>query len=460
MTTAAFSTLPLLPELLQSVEYLGYQQMTAIQQQSLPSMLAGKDILAKAKTGSGKTAAFALALLSKIDPLSYQTQALVLCPTRELAEQVSKEIRALARFMANIKLLTLCGGSPIIHQINSLEQAPHIVVGTPGRVLDHLNRDTLLVDKLTVLVLDEADRMLDMGFEEDIHKIVKKTPITRQSLLFSATYPDAIQAMSQRILKTLVVVTVETENEANFIEQHFIEVAYSDKTVAVTKVLAHYRPESTVVFCNTKADCNELTQHLHSKGFDVLTLHGDLEQRDREQVLLRFANKSCPVLVATDVAARGLDIKDLSAVINFELAYDPEVHIHRIGRTGRAGKQGLAFSLCAPKEAPRIVAIEDYQKIKAQWLDLTELHTPVVASLKAAMVTLCIEGGRKDKLRPTDILGALTGEGGLAGAEVGKIDIFDIRAYVAVKKEVAPKALKRLQAGQIKGRRFRVSKVV
>jgi len=460
MTTAAFSSLPLLPALLQSVESLAYSQMTAIQQHSLPAMLAGKDVLAKAKTGSGKTAAFSLALLSKIDPLVYKPQALVLCPTRELAEQVSKEIRALARFMPNIKLLTLCGGSPIIHQINSLEQAPHIVVGTPGRVLDHLNRDTLYVDYLKVLVLDEADRMLDMGFEEDIHKIVKKTPPKRQSLLFSATYPDSIQAMSQRILQTPVVVSVESEHDANQIEQHFIEVAYSDKALAVMKLLAHYRPESTVIFCNTKVDCNDLTEFLNSKGFDVLTLHGDLEQRDREQVLLRFANKSCPILVATDVAARGLDIKELSAVINFELAYDPEVHVHRIGRTGRAGHQGLAFSLCAPKEAPRVVAIEDYQKIKVQWLDLSELHTPVVGSLKATMVTICIEGGRKDKLRPTDILGALTGEGGLVGADVGKIDIFDIRAYVAVKREVAPKALKRLQAGQIKGRRFRVTKVV
>ncbi|HNC86539.1 MAG TPA: ATP-dependent RNA helicase DbpA [Agitococcus sp.] len=459
MTTAEFSSLPLLPVLLQSVESLGYQQMTSIQQQSLPPMLAGKDVLAKAKTGSGKTAAFGLALLSQIDPLLYKPQALVLCPTRELAEQVSKEIRALARFMANIKLLTLCGGSPIIHQINSLEQAPHIVVGTPGRVLDHLNRNTLSVEGIKVLVLDEADRMLDMGFEEDIHKIAKKTPTTRQSLLFSATYPDAIHTMSQKILQTPVVVTVESVDETNHIEQHFVEVAYSDKAIAVTKILAHYRPESTVIFCNTKADCNELTQHLRSKGFDVLTLHGDLEQRDREQVLLRFANKSCPVLVATDVAARGLDIKELSAVINFELAYDPEVHVHRIGRTGRAGNQGLAFSLCAPKEAPRVVAIEEYQKIKVNWLDLNELHTPVVASLKATMVTICIEGGRKDKLRPTDILGALTGEGGLAGADVGKIDIFDIRAYVAVKSHVAPKALKRLQAGQIKGRRFRVTKV-
>ncbi len=459
MTSAEFSSLPLLPVLLQSVESLGYQQMTSIQQQSLPAMLAGKDVLAKAKTGSGKTAAFGLALLSKIDPLVYKTQALVLCPTRELAEQVSKEIRALARFMANVKLLTLCGGSPIIHQVNSLEQAPHIVVGTTGRIMDHLNRNTLCLDDINVLVLDEADRMLDMGFEEDIHKIVKKTPKTRQSLLFSATYPDAIHSMSQRVLQTPVVLTVESVDETSHIEQHFVEVAYSDKAIAVTKILAHYRPESTVIFCNTKADCNELSQHLTSKGFDVLTLHGDLEQRDREQVLLRFANKSCPILVATDVAARGLDIKELSAVINFELAYDPEVHVHRIGRTGRAGHQGLAFSLCATKEAPRVVAIEEYQKITAKWLDLNELHTPVVASLKATMVTICIEGGRKDKLRPTDILGALTGEGGLAGADVGKIDIFDIRAYVAVKNHVAHKALKRLQAGQIKGRRFRVSKV-
>jgi ATP-independent RNA helicase DbpA len=461
MTTAVFSLLPLLPELLQSIESLGYQHMTAIQQQSLPAMLQGKDIIAKAKTGSGKTAAFALALLSKINPIIYQTQALVLCPTRELAEQVSKEIRALARFMPNVKLLTLCGGSPMSVQLNSLEaQQPHIIVGTAGRIVDHLARNSVSFTHTHTLVLDEADRMLDMGFEDAIRHIIKHTPSKRQTLLFSATYPDAIQRMSASIQRDPMSVTVAEITDYQHIQQYFVEVDRSDKAQAVTKLLAHYRPESTVIFCNTKIDCNDLLEYLLSKGFDALTLHGDLEQRDREQVLLRFANKSCPILIATDVAARGLDIKDLSAVINFELAYDPEVHIHRIGRTGRAGNQGLAFSLCAPKEAPRIVAIEDYQKIKAEWLTLTELHTPVVGSLKATMATLCIEGGRKDKLRPTDILGALTGEGGLAGADVGKIDIFDIRAYVAVKKEVTPKALKRLQAGQIKGRRFRVSKVV
>ena len=459
MTTAAFSSLTLAPALLQSLESLGYTEMTAIQQQSLPAMLAGKDILAKAKTGSGKTAAFALALLSKIDPLIYKPQALVLCPTRELAEQVSKEIRTLARFIPNIKLLTLCGGVPIIHQLTSLEQAPHIVVGTPGRVLDHLTRDTLYVDFLSVLVLDEADRMLDMGFEEDIHKIVKKTPPQRQSLLFSATYPDSIHGISQRILQSPVVVSVESEHDENHIKQHFIEVSNADKPQAVMKLLAHYRPESTVIFCNTKADCNEVYQQLTAKGFYVLALHGDLEQRDREQVLLRFANKSCPILVATDVAARGLDIKELSAVINYELAFDPEIHVHRIGRTGRAGNKGLAFSLCAPREAPRMVAIEAYQKISVKWDDISALPVPVVASLKPLMVTLCIEGGRKDKVRPTDVLGALTGEGGIAGSDVGKIDVFDLRTYVAIHVNSSHKALKRLQAGQIKGRRFRVSRL-
>lgn len=460
MSNAAFSSLPLRPALLQSVESLSYTEMTAIQQHSLPAMLAGKDVIAKAKTGSGKTVAFALALLSVVDPNDYQTQALVMCPTRELAEQVSKEIRALARFIPNIKLLTLCGGTPIAAQLTSLEQAPQIVVGTAGRIVDHLGRNSLSLAAAKIVVLDEADRMLDMGFEDDIRKIIKHTPKSRQTLLFSATYPEAIKAMSASIQDYPVEVSIETSEDYNHIKQHFIESAQSDKAQAVMKLLMHYRPESTVVFCNTKADCNEVCQLLESKGFDVLALHGDLEQRDREQVLLRFANKSCPVLVATDVAARGLDIKDLTAVINYELAYDPEIHVHRIGRTGRAGNEGLAFSLCAPREAPRVVAIEDYQKITAEWLSLSSLAVPVVASLKAARVTLCIDGGRKDKLRPTDILGALTGEGGLLGAEVGKIDIFDARAYVAIDRAVAPKALKRLQAGQIKGKRFRVSKLV
>ena len=460
MSNADFSSLPLKPALLQSIASLAYSQMTAIQQHSLPAMLAGKDVIAKAKTGSGKTVAFALALLSVIDVNDYRTQALVLCPTRELAEQVSKEIRTLARFIPNIKLLTLCGGTPIAAQLTSLEQAPQIIVGTAGRIVDHINRDSVALAAVKVVVLDEADRMLDMGFEDDIRKIIKHTPKSRQTLLFSATYPDAIKAMSASIQDAPVEITIETTGEYQHIEQHFVEVAHSDKAQAVMKLLMHYRPESTVIFCNTKADCSEVCQLLESKGFDVLALHGDLEQRDREQVLLRFANKSCPVLVATDVAARGLDIKDLTAVINFELAHDPEIHVHRIGRTGRAGNQGLAFNLCAPREAPRVVAIETFQKIRADWLSLNALAVPVVASLKAQMVTLAIDGGRKDKLRPTDILGALTGEGGLLGADVGKIDIFDTRAFVAVNKAVAPKALKRLQAGQIKGKRFRVSKLV
>lgn len=460
MSNTAFSSLPLRPALLQSVESLSYTEMTAIQQHSLPAMLAGKDVIAKAKTGSGKTVAFALSVLSVIDPNDYQTQALVMCPTRELAEQVSKEIRALARFIPNIKLLTLCGGTPIAAQLTSLEQAPQIVVGTAGRIVDHLGRNSLSLSATKIVVLDEADRMLDMGFEDDIRRIIKHTPKSRQTLLFSATYPEAIRAMSASIQDCPVEVTIETGDDYSHIRQHFVEAAQTDKAQAVMKLLMHYRPESTVVFCNTKADCSEVCQLLESKGFDVLALHGDLEQRDREQVLLRFANKSCPVLVATDVAARGLDIKDLAAVINYELAFDPEIHVHRIGRTGRAGNEGLAFSLCAPREAPRVVAIEDYQKMTAEWLNLSSLAVPVVASLKAAMVTLCIDGGRKDKLRPTDILGALTGEGGLVGTEVGKIDIFDARAYVAVSKAVAPKALKRLQAGQIKGKRFRVSKLV
>jgi ATP-independent RNA helicase DbpA len=255
------------------------------------------------------------------------------------------------------------------------------------------------------------------------------------------------------------VVSVESEHDENHIKQHFIEVSNADKPQAVMKLLAHYRPESTVIFCNTKADCNEVYQQLTAKGFYVLALHGDLEQRDREQVLLRFANKSCPILVATDVAARGLDIKELSAVINYELAFDPEIHVHRIGRTGRAGNKGLAFSLCAPREAPRMVAIEAYQKISVKWDDISALPVPVVASLKPLMVTLCIEGGRKDKVRPTDVLGALTGEGGIAGSDVGKIDVFDIRTYVAIHVNSSHKALKRLQAGQIKGRRFRVSRL-
>lgn len=444
---------------MQALDALSYTQMTPVQALSLPPMLAGSDVIAQARTGSGKTVAFGLGLLSHLDASRIKVQALVLCPTRELAGQVAKEIRRLARFVPNIKVLTLCGGIPLGPQLASLSHDPHIVVGTPGRIQEHLRKRTLHLSSLKVLVLDEADRMLDMGFEEAIDEIIARTPKTRQTLLFSATYPDEIRSISANVQREPIEVTIDTVPETEEIQQLFFEVEFSRKPEALAALLAEYRPESAVVFCNTRRDTQDVADHLVQQGFSVLALHGDLEQRERDEILVRFANKSCAVLVATDVAARGLDIKELAAVISYELPTDPDVHVHRIGRTGRAGQKGLALSLCSPREINRVIPIETREQKPVRWgkLDLTTSKTALPEP--AAMVTLVIDGGRKDKVRAGDILGALTGDAGVAAEAVGRIDIFDVRAYVAIQRKLAAKALERLSAGKIKGRNFRVRRL-
>ncbi|KIQ84339.1 ATP-dependent RNA helicase DbpA [Aeromonas sp. L_1B5_3] len=458
MNNSEFSSLNLSPALLENLTTLGYLQMTPIQAQSLPLVLDGKDLIAKAKTGSGKTAAFGLGLLSSLDVNRLEVQALVLCPTRELADQVATEIRRLARTLPNVKLVTLCGGTPTAPQSATLSFGAHIAVGTPGRILKHLEQGTLELDSLKTLVLDEADRMLDMGFGEDINRVISHAPRDRQTLLFSATYPEGIAQMSRGVQRNPVEVSVEALHEESAIEQKLYEVPASQRLDALTWLLSHYQPSSCVVFCNTKRACNDVADHLAAKGFSALALNGDLEQRERDQVLVRFANGSATILVATDVAARGLDIKELGAVINYELTYDPEVHVHRIGRTGRAGQQGLALSLYQPNEAQRVNLIEEYQQAPMPLGDLDAIGR-AIKPLAPQMVTLSIDAGRKTKVRAGDILGALTGEGGIAGADVGKIQISEQYSYVAVKQSVAKAALKRLQEGKIKGRSYRARKL-
>jgi len=459
VTATAFSSLPLTPGLLANIQSLDYQVMTPIQAQSLPAILQGRDLLAQAKTGSGKTAAFAIGILHKLEVKTYRTQALVLCPTRELADQVSRELRLLARAIPNTNILTLCGGKPMGPQLASLERNPHIVVGTPGRVLKHLGKGTLKPDALNMLVLDEADRMLDMGFHDDIMSIIEMTPQQRQTLLFSATYPDEIKEISHTIQIDPVDIRVESLHDNKQIEQIFYEIQKGERTKTLVALLQHYRPESSVVFCNRKQQCQELADELWQQGFHAQALHGDLEQRERDQVLIQFANKSSSVLIATDVAARGLDIKDLEAVINFELSPDPEIHIHRIGRTGRAGNAGLALSLFMASEAKKVTAIEGFQNSPVRIDKTGSLKTREDFRLSPPMVTLCINGGRKNKVRAGDILGALTANTDLQGKQIGKIDISDTHAHVAVERPVAKQALKILAEGKIKGHRFRVRKL-
>ncbi|MBN3266713.1 ATP-dependent RNA helicase DbpA [Bordetella bronchiseptica] len=456
MTNTSFSSLPLLPALLDNLQGLGFEQMTPIQAQSLPLILEGRDLIAQAKTGSGKTAAFGLGVLQNLHVDRLAPQALVLCPTRELADQVAQELRRLARLIPNVKVLTLCGGAAARPQAESLARGTHLVVGTPGRIQDHLARGSLDLSALNVLVLDEADRMVDMGFYDDIAAIASHCPAKRQTLLFSATYPDNIRKLSARFLRNPAEIKVEARHDASRIEQFFYEVDEDQRLDAVATLLAHFRPASTLAFCNTKIRSHDLVERLRAQGVSARALNGDLEQRERDEILIQFANQSCAVLVATDVAARGLDIQNLGAVINVDVTKDTEVHVHRIGRSGRGDQKGLALSLCSPEEMRWANLIEQYQGAPLKWADLKSLRPNSDRPLRAPMITLCIQGGKKDKLRPGDLLGALTGDGGLVFEQVGKINITEFNAYVALDRQVAKQAFARLSNSNIKGRRFRM----
>ena len=462
MTASSFGSLPLNPSTLANLERLGYLAMTAIQAASLPAALLGKDLIAQAKTGSGKTAAFALTLLANLNARRFAVQSLVLCPTRELADQVTTEIRRLARAEDNIKVVTLCGGVPLRGQLATLEHGAHIVVGTPGRVMDHLARSSLALDALNTLVLDEADRMLDMGFFDDIVTVAKQCPKERQTLLFSATYPEGIAKLAAQFMRAPVTVKVEAQHAEGQIEQRWYQVEDSDRGDAVSLLLNHFRPASALAFCNTKAQCRRLVTELQEQGFSALALYGELEQRERDQVLVRFANRSCSVLVATDVAARGLDIANLAAVINVDVTPDPEVHIHRIGRTGRTGlnsegtARGLALNLVSMDEMGSVGKIEVLQGRESEWHKLDQLKPTGSGRLVPPMVTVHIQGGRKEKIRPGDVLGALTADLGYSREQIGKIDVNEFSTYVAVERSVAHDAARRLNEGRIKGKSVKV----
>jgi ATP-independent RNA helicase DbpA len=464
MSDTSFASLQLAPAFLANLTQLGYHEMTPVQSATLPLALAGRDLIAQAKTGSGKTAAFGIGMLLRLNPALFAVQGMVMCPTRELADQVANELRRLARGIGNVKIVTLTGGIPMRPQIATLEFGAHIVVGTPGRIQDHLGKGTLDLARLRTLVLDEADRMTDMGFYDDIAAIVRACPAHRQTLLFSATYPDDIRVATARFLNEPEEVAVETRHEPARIAQQFFEIGFDNRLQAAARLLAHFRPASAIMFCNTKARCRELADYLREQGWSARALYGEMEQRDRDETLALFANRSCSVLVATDVAARGIDVASLEAVINVDVSKDPEVHVHRIGRTGRAGESGAALTLAAPNEKKWVKLIEDYQQAPAEWHPLSELGDDVYPDGPAAMLTLCIAGGKKDKLRPGDLLGALTGDGGLAKDHVGKIQIGEFFSYVALDRRVADQAFERLNAGNplgpefgaIKGRNFKM----
>ncbi len=446
-----FSSLSLSPEMLTTLDSLGYKNATAIQEQTLPLILEGKDVIAEAKTGSGKTAAFGIGLLEKLDVKRFRVQSLIMCPTRELADQVAKELRRIARFKHNIKILMLTGGESFGRQLGSLEHQAHIIVGTPGRVLKHLNKESLELSNLTTLVLDEADRMLDMGFLEEVESVMAFTPKEKQTLLFSATYDAEILNISKRIQNDAVSVKTTSVEVANKITEEFYGTSSKEDTFV--KILSQYTPDNVIVFTNTKAEARDLAENLQKRKIDALAIHGDLEQYERNDVLVQFANKSCPILVATDVAARGLDIKELSMVVNYDIPFGRETYTHRIGRTGRAGAEGIAITLYTPYEAEKA---DEYKDGPRAFLDDTDLKGSTNFQLKPKFVTLVIEGGKKDKLRAGDLLGALTGDAGLNSSSIGKIDIYDRQAYVAIETRFIDEAEKALKNGKIKGKKFSV----
>ncbi|MBP6713222.1 MAG: ATP-dependent RNA helicase DbpA [Aliarcobacter sp.] len=449
-----FSQLNLSKEFLANLDSLSYTKLTSIQQKSLPLSLDNKDLIAQAKTGSGKTVAFCIPIINKLDIKNFRIQSLILAPTRELANQIALEIRKISRHIHNIKVLTLCGGTPFRPQVLSLSHQAHIIVATPGRLLKHIEQNNIDLENINTLVLDEADKMLDMGFYDDIMEVISSLPKNRQTLLFSATYEKNIEKLASNVLNNPITVKVENEEKV-LIKQKFYEVDNHNKTALIPAIISTNKAKSILIFCNMKIKCDELADDLYALGLDVLTLHSDLEQKQRDETIILFSNKSYPILIATDVASRGLHIDDVDLVINYDLSLDEKIHTHRIGRTARAGKGGLAVSLYNQNEMDRVFAIKDtFPDIEEN--NISNLEDDLTYKIDSPLRTIFINGGKKHKLRAGDILGALTAGIGLQKEEIGKIDILDFSSYVAINKEKIAYVLEALSKAKIKGKYYRI----
>ncbi len=463
--SATFESLGLSSTHLAVLGELGYSQPTPIQTASIPELLAGKDLIGQSMTGSGKTAAFALPILQKLDMEARSLQALVLCPTRELCAQVAREIRKLGRKQAGLAVLEVVGGQPMWRQLDALRRGVHLVVGTPGRLIDHLQRGSLGTQDIQTVVLDEADRMLDMGFGADVESILQALPAERQTALFSATFPSSIEALCRKLQRNATRVSIDSPSERSpEIHQLRLEAEGHESFHALCWLLHKYPHDSALIFCNYKTTVLELARALSASGLSAGRLDGDLDQYERDQVLARFRNQSVRILVATDVAGRGIDVSGLDLVINYELPAQPDDYVHRIGRTGRAGKAGLAVALTMQGQEERVSAIQNLTGVKLERLTRNAGNDPGLPRLiekiarNSSMMTILISAGRKDKVRPGDILGALTGEaGGLEAKDVGKIEIHDRLSYVAIASPVARHATQQLNVGRLKRRRVKAT---
>lgn len=519
-----FEELELYPEILRAVTEMGFEEATPIQAQAIPVVMAGGDVIGQAQTGTGKTASFGIPLLMKVSPDVRKTQAIILCPTRELAIQVCNEIRTLAKYMHSIKVLPVYGGQEINKQIRSLKGGAQIIVGTPGRVMDHLRRRTIRCDYVNTIVLDEADEMLNMGFREDIETVLEYIPQERQVVLFSATMPKAILEITKTYQKDATTIKV-TKKELTVpnIEQCYYDVKRKNKIEVLTRLLDYYDPKLSLVFCNTKKMVDELTSELQGQGYFAEGLHGDMKQAMRDRVMKSFREGKVDILVATDVAARGIDVDDVEAVFNYDLPQDDEYYVHRIGRTGRAGRTGRSFTFVQGKEVYKLKEIERYCKtkilaqpipssrdvtaVKADKIldrithiideeDLTKAINLIEAKInredytamdiaaafltqalgtlekeatkqdnydfndtgaeEAGMVRLFINVGRKDGVKPGNILGAVAGESGMPGDLVGTIDMFDKYTFVEVPKEYGEVVLNAMKKAKIKGKNVNI----
>lgn len=521
-----FDELNIDERILRAIEDMGFEETSPIQAQAIPAVCEGIDVVGQAQTGTGKTAAYTIPMLMKIDPQIKKPQAIVLCPTRELAVQVAEEIRKLAKYMSDIKVLPVYGGQEIVRQIKSLKTGVQIIVGTPGRVMDHMRRKTVKFDNINMVILDEADEMLDMGFREDMETILTETPEDRQTVMFSATMPKAIMDIARNFQKDArIIKVVRKELTVSNIEQFYYEVRPKNKTEVLCRLIDIYNPRLSVVFCNTKRQVDELISELKGRGYFADGIHGDMKQQQRDRVMDDFRSGKVDILIATDVAARGIDVDDVDMVFNYDIPQDEEYYVHRIGRTGRAGRSGMALSFISGKEVYKLKDIERYCKTKilakpvpslddvkntkldnmfdkirqtieegglTDMVNLVEEHVNqeeytsmdmAAALLKmligdtldredeveefhfdtdkddSRMVRLFINIGKKDKIKPANILGAIAGESGMPGKLVGAIDMMDNYTFVDVPAIHAEKILKAMNDNvQIKGRRVNVEK--
>jgi ATP-dependent RNA helicase DbpA len=447
-----FNDLDIQDELKNIVKNLGLDTLTLVQQEAIPAIIAGKDIIVEAKTGSGKTISFALPIIEKLNPKNKNPKVLVIAPTRELCEQIATVFRSLGTFVQNLKIVTLYGGISLRGQVANMQNGVDVVIGTAGRLNDHLFRETLILDNIETLVLDEADRMLDMGFFDDIIKVISHIKNKPQTMLFSATYPSNIEKLASKIMKNPTMIKMQTDCAIE-IEEYLYKT--KDKYQALLSVLKLFKPKSTIVFCNTKVGANSLFDFLEDLHFDIALLHGDFEQKDRDEALLLFKNGSLPLLIATDVASRGLDIDDVELVVNFDIPFKSETYTHRIGRTARAGKEGIAVSLYTSREEKLASEILPYLSP----LNVDNLTIDKNFVIKGNFGTICVFGGKKDKLRKGDLLGALCKDLGFDAKNIGDITITDKKSYIAVKKQEMDKNLSKIQKIKIKSKNFNINTI-